>query len=454
MGLSLAARLAVSRLPAAAIVLAILSAVAGVALADLIGHGAPVREVTISADGKRALSAAFDDQVILWDLDKREPSQRLIGHEAAVNAVLFLPPDERQALSAGDDGTLRLWNLEKGSEIATWRGHEKKVVGLAATPDGRYVMSASWDRSLRLWDLSRGTTERIFEVHDDSVNAVAYSARERAFLSAGYDGTLWLLPLAAAEEPRRLAATGFPIGDLATDASGARILTGSADGMLRLWDPAAETPLLEIAAHEGAILTVAIAPDGETLASGGTDGRLLLWQAADGKVIRDLGETRFGAVWSIAFSADGAKVYGAGIDSVIRAWHRADGRPVAGDTLTFQPIDRVAASAADSEDPLERGAFHFRKCAVCHSLRGDSVPRAGPSLQGLFGRRVGTYPGYRYSEALRRSDLVWTEETVSQLFELGPDVLLPGTKMPLQRLPDARARADLIAFLKQYSEAP
>ena len=87
-----------------------------------------------------------------------------------------------------------------------------------------------------------------------------------------------------------------------------------------------------------------------------------------------------------------------------------------------------------------------------HSLVADDTPRAGPSLEGLFGRRVGSYPGYRFSKALTESDLIWTEETVSQLFELGPEVLLPGTKMPLQRLPDPEARADLIAFLKARTD--
>ena len=48
----------------------------------------------------------------------------------------------------------------------------------------------------------------------------------------------------------------------------------------------------------------------------------------------------------------------------------------------------------------------------------------------------------------RRSDIIWTEETVARLFEQGPDSFTPGSKMPLQRLPDPPERAALIAFLK------
>src|SRR3546814_14345620 len=58
-----------------------------------------------------------------------------------------------------------------------------------------------------------------------------------------------------------------------------------------------------------------------------------------------------------------------------------------------------------------------------------------------------------YSEALRHSDLVWTEETIDRLFALGPDTYTPGSKMPLQRMPSAEDREDLIAYLKAITAA-
>ena len=75
--------------------------------------------------------------------------------------------------------------------------------------------------------------------------------------------------------------------------------------------------------------------------------------------------------------------------------------------------------------------------------------RAGPTLYGLFGRRAGTVEGYKYSEALAHSDIVWTAETVAELFEVGPDVMTPGTKMPIQRIPNAEDRAALMDYLER-----
>ena len=82
----------------------------------------------------------------------------------------------------------------------------------------------------------------------------------------------------------------------------------------------------------------------------------------------------------------------------------------------------------------------------------DGVRRAGPTLAGLFGRRAGSVPGYVYSDTVANADIVWTEDTIDALFDLGPEHYIPGTKMPMQRIANPQDRADLIAFLKHNTE--
>jgi cytochrome c len=65
----------------------------------------------------------------------------------------------------------------------------------------------------------------------------------------------------------------------------------------------------------------------------------------------------------------------------------------------------------------------------------------------LFGRRIASLPGYRFSEALTRLNIVWTPETVGKLFELGPNAYTPGTKMPEQRISSPEDRKALTDFL-------
>ena len=111
-------------------------------------------------------------------------------------------------------------------------------------------------------------------------------------------------------------------------------------------------------------------------------------------------------------------------------------------SMAIGPTDPLAEFAGDPD------AESFRACIACHTLDPEDGNRAGPTLHGLFGRRIASVPGYRYSPALRDMDIVWTPETVSKLFELGPAKYTPGTKMPEQTIGNAEDRAALIRFLQ------
>lgn len=425
------------------------------ARADFIGHGAPVRDVVLSPDGRYAATAGFDDLAILWDVQSREQLTRFYGHGAGVNAVAFLPPVDAgtrpRVATVSDDGTARIWDGDTGEELRRLNGHEKKVVAVAASPDGTRLATASWDRTVRLWDAGTGAELAVFEGHRDSVNDVAFLPDGSALVSAGYDGDIRVWPLDDTGEPFRFAQVGFPINALALSGDGRTLVTGSADKTVRIWDIQSRDLRQNLDTHhDGAVLTVAVSSGGGSIASGGVGGSLFLWDAGASTPRIDLQLEHYRAVWALAFSPDGARLYAAGIDSVVRGWNTADGSSVVDRTTAFRPVERVSRALADSDDPVERGSYQFRKCAICHALdAGDDAPRSGPSLAGLFGRRAGTLSGYDYSDALDGSDVIWTEETVAHLFDVGPDVMFPGTKMPVQRLRDPRDRADLVEFLKQ-----
>jgi cytochrome c len=98
------------------------------------------------------------------------------------------------------------------------------------------------------------------------------------------------------------------------------------------------------------------------------------------------------------------------------------------------------AAAADSE----HGKEVYGRCLACHALEYD---RVGPRHCGLLGRRAGSVPGFAYSEAMKRSKIVWNEKTLDR-FLADPPKTVPGTAMTYAGVPDAKDRADLIAYLK------
>ena len=77
---------------------------------------------------------------------------------------------------------------------------------------------------------------------------------------------------------------------------------------------------------------------------------------------------------------------------------------------------------------------------------------SGPSLAGFWERKAGTQPGFhRYSDALKRSQIVWNESTLDKWLS-NPEATVPGNFMLFEGMREEQARADLIAFLQAASE--
>lgn len=104
-------------------------------------------------------------------------------------------------------------------------------------------------------------------------------------------------------------------------------------------------------------------------------------------------------------------------------------------TACGEPIDDAAAA---------RGKVAAETCLTCHSF--DTQHKVGPHLRNVMGRTAGTTPGYEYSEAMRNSKIVWTEETLEQYLK-SPLQMVPGTKMALAPLTDQQTN-DIVEFIK------
>lgn len=105
-------------------------------------------------------------------------------------------------------------------------------------------------------------------------------------------------------------------------------------------------------------------------------------------------------------------------------------------------------AASPAGDPAA-GAAAFRTCASCHQVGPSARSVFGPQLNGVIGRRAGTLADYAYSPAMRKSGIVWNEQTLAR-FLRDPDDTVPGTKMRLWGIGDERRIANLLAYLRQY----
>jgi cytochrome c len=405
------------------------------AQAQLRGHGGPVRALAISPDGTQAVSGSFDTSVIRWSLPKNAAEQVLRFHDGAVNAALFLR-DGRIATS-GEDARIAIWTPGAPQPAKVLEGHTAPVVALAISPDGTTLASASWDHTARLWPLAGGMP-RVIEGHAQNVNGVAFAPDGRALITAGYDATVRISPLAGGNAPT-VTTLPTPLNTVAVAPDG-EIVTAGADGKVYVLSPTGEL-LGAIEAAQAPIISVALSRDGSLIAAAGIRGSV----AVIDRLARKMERTLVGPglpVWSAAFFPDGRTLLTGGSDRMIRRWDAVTGEPI-GNVVMGAPEDPLAAFAGDP------GADVFRACVACHTLSANDGVRAGPTLAGIFGRKIATLPGYNFSDALKKLDIVWTPETVAKLFEVGPMTYTPGTKMPEQRIGSAEDRTALVKFLEK-----
>jgi cytochrome c len=112
----------------------------------------------------------------------------------------------------------------------------------------------------------------------------------------------------------------------------------------------------------------------------------------------------------------------------------------------------ILQGCAPSGTDAATGARAFKQCASCHQVGVNAHGGFGPQLNGLFGRRAGSTSDYAYSDAMKRSGIVWNERTLSAFLH-DPDKLVPGTKMRFWGIGDENEIIALQAYLRTCQDA-
>jgi len=108
-------------------------------------------------------------------------------------------------------------------------------------------------------------------------------------------------------------------------------------------------------------------------------------------------------------------------------------------------MSTVANTDAVAADP-NAGKGVFTRCAACHTINKGGVNGLGPNLFGVVGRKAGTKPDFGYSGAMKKAGFAWTPQKLDA-YIAHPAAVVPGNRMAFAGIPNAKDRADLIAYL-------
>uniref|UniRef100_A0A8C5N1R5 Notchless protein homolog 1 n=1 Tax=Leptobrachium leishanense TaxID=445787 RepID=A0A8C5N1R5_9ANUR len=139
---------------------------------------------------ERLVSGSDDFTLFLWaPADDKKPLQRMTGHQALINEVLF-SPDTRIIASASFDKSIKLWDGKTGKYISSLRGHVGAVYQISWSADSRLLVSGSSDSTLKVWDTKTKKLSVDLPGHADEIYAVDWSTDGQRVASGGKDKCL------------------------------------------------------------------------------------------------------------------------------------------------------------------------------------------------------------------------------------------------------------------------
>lgn len=362
----------------------------------ILRHPAAVTALSVSADGKIAVTNCSDHVVRVWDL---QTSRELTVLSAAgeVNALTIAPdgskvvtvtyqngkadagapsslirswslPDGKLVQSYDLQGALvwsaafsddtallatvggnsaRVWDSTSGKQLMTFGPHGA-VASANFSPDRKRVVTGSWDNSAKIWNVERQSVEsKLVGGHHGFINTAFFSPDGTKVLTASDDRTAILWDVATAKPLGSFAGHTDRVRWAKFSPDGAKVVTGSSDRTARVWDVTTRRQLISLKGHAAAVLCAEFGP-GDTVLTGSEDKTAKLWNASTGELIRTLsGHTA--AVSCVAYApiSNGQvepRAITGSLDSTAKLWDWQTGKEVLNLRGHNQEITSVAFS--------------------------------------------------------------------------------------------------------------
>lgn len=274
----------------------------GESIAFLEGHSAWIYGLAASPDGKRAVTASLNTQMIVWDLESLSIERWIlgeelgdvisvmgmyigvnndsgVGHADAINSMVW-SSDGARLVSAAKD--VIVWSAEDWSELLRFPGDPWGINALALFPDGRRLVGAG--RSLKIWDLESGSAVATHPGHGgETIKSVAVSENGRWIFTGDENGEVrkWSVEALLSSTPRPQHTQRA--GGVQLSPDGALALTTANDGSAIVWDVETGEAVTTLSHEKIFVEPVGFRGDGAEAVTA-AEGAMYRWDAANGEL--------------------------------------------------------------------------------------------------------------------------------------------------------------------------
>ena len=287
------------------------------------GHSSSVSSISYSTSGQNILSASWDSTIREWDQETGKCLRAFEGHLKRVESVVYSPGGQN-ILSASFDRTIKEWDRETGECLRTFEGHLNRVESAIYSPDGKKILSASWDRTIKEWDRETGECLRTFEGHLNRVESVIYSPDGQNILSASFDRTIKEWDRETGKCLHTFEGHSGSVNSAIYSLNSKKILSTFGDGTIKELDQETGRCLRIFVGHLSSANSAIYSADGNRILSASFDRTIKEWDQETGKCLRTF-EGSSSRVASATYNPDGQKILSASVDSSIKEWDRKTG---------------------------------------------------------------------------------------------------------------------------------
>ncbi|ETO11718.1 WD repeat-containing protein [Reticulomyxa filosa] len=282
----------------------------------LQAHDDTVSSVGFSADGRKIVSASYDNTIRIWEVASGKQLQIFRGHTSRVFASRF-SPDRHTVVSCAGDGTIRLWDVNTGNEVMKFKDLDK-IWDVNFSPDGKYVVSGLQDSTVRLFDVHSGIEMKLLLGHSKDVVSTQFSPDGKMIVSSSNDKTVGVWNVESGEILKQFKGYDRIIR-VNFSPDGQFIISGSLGNIIRIWNAKTEKEHKILKGHSNHVNDVKYFPDGRTIVSCSSDNTIRLWNVESGQKIQML-EGHSDCVKSVDVSQNGDTIVSGSADCKIRIW--------------------------------------------------------------------------------------------------------------------------------------
>ena len=324
---------------------------------NFTGHSMKIYSCRFCPDGKKVITASYDQTVRIWDIDEHivlesEPGKGLLCH------VEFSPNGKLMA-AAYNDNVIRLFDTTNWELKGELLGHTDYPQSMYFDADGTRLVSTASDKTVRVWDIEESSLLHVFVLFDENASEahfspdgeiIAFSAWEHIFvydtkdwsllhdieikgtigaknMSFSPDGSIFVVSQAASlliYETRTCnllkSVNLYPrvIKKLSFDPIGKYIYFIDTNTLCRIYVETLSN-IEEFDGHTSDVIRYAFSPDMQYVATGSQDNTVRVWDLVNRKTIH-IYKGHTSGVSSVNIQPDGRTIFSSSFDGTVRQW--------------------------------------------------------------------------------------------------------------------------------------